>query len=126
MFLFTLFVLCLCSHGHCHVTASRDDAGLFEIIQQIVYGQQVILERVVILQNEISDLKAFNMHMEQQTVDQTTFNIHMEQQIRDLKSVVADIKTSSTNVGRQVDGFLSAINSMEQRTQTQVCQTNCQ
>ena len=114
MWLLTLFVVCLYTQGQFYVTTSKTDAGLFEIIQQLVHGQQVLLERIVIIHNEISDLK--------------TFNTDMEQQNGYLKSSVDDLKTSSTHVAGQMDGLVTAIKEMEQSIQqcNEVWKTNCQ
>ena len=104
MLLLTLLVFCVRSHVHCEVTTLRTDAGLFEIVQQLVLGQQSMLERVVMLQNE------------------------MEQQIGDLKSSVDDLKNSSTHIGEQMDGLVTTVKEMEQSIQrcNEVWKTNSQ
>lgn len=121
MRLFALLVLCFCSHargGHCRTNTSREDQGLFEIIQQLVHGQQVILERTLIVHSEISDLKSFNRNMERQIGDLKTSNKHMELQLGDLKTLIMRME-------QQMNGSNTDIDGIEQSPQipNEVCET---
>ena len=133
MRLFALLVLCFCSHGHCHTNTSRVDQGLFEIIQQLVHGQQVILERTLIVHAEISDLKSSNTHMEQQIGDLKSSNTQMELQIGDLNTFnthmeqqIGDLKTLIMRMEQQMNGSNTDVDGIEQSTQipSEVCETH--